>query len=120
MFIVSPFVVVWLVYNVIKNAPYDGPERTEEIPDDDEWMEGILRYETSGNIGKEKGQLKSTGLFRSLAGPEPASKHRCHKFFLHAYFFIVCRHTTGKEQTDHMFSWMIFGAFTALHPAFCV
>ncbi|HNP20762.1 MAG TPA: hypothetical protein PKM63_08055 [Panacibacter sp.] len=35
MFIVSPFVVVWLVYNVIKNAPYDGPERTEEIPDDE-------------------------------------------------------------------------------------
>lgn len=35
MFIISPFLVVWMVYSVIRNAPYDKPERTEEIPDDE-------------------------------------------------------------------------------------
>ncbi len=35
MFIISPFLVVWMVYSVIRNASYNKPERTEEIPDDE-------------------------------------------------------------------------------------
>lgn len=35
MFFVSPFLMIWMVYNIIRHAPYDKREREEEIPDDE-------------------------------------------------------------------------------------
>ena len=34
LFIVSPLLIVWMVYTVIRYAPYNRKERDDEIPDD--------------------------------------------------------------------------------------
>ena len=41
--------------------------------------------------------------------------------FLHAYFFIICRPRTGKEQTNARLSWMVLSNRHSLrlqHPVF--